>query len=307
MAVSGLLPSNLLRKFARTLFDSESSQNEFIASLQEPRKFPQALIWHKDRPAELPFSCLEHLSWQPAFVDRVEHRESPGRHPLHDQGYFYVLDFSSVFACAPLLEILLLEIQEREPTVIDVCSAPGGKAVFASAALKPRTIICNEVIRKRTAPLIANLRRLNISNAQVMSHDPEDLAREYRAQATVVLVDAPCSGQSLLAKGKKADGCFHPLVISRNAKRQRRILANSVSLLADGGYLLYSTCTFSLAENENNISWLLEQFTDLSPVCINALTEFQSPYVMFPAYRLWPASGLGAGSFAVLLKKTQKQ
>ena len=76
----------------------------------------------------------------------------------------------------------------------------------------------------------------------------------------MVIVDAPCTGQSLLAKGDKALGCFHPVSINKSASRQKRIMANAAQTVAGGGYLAYMTCTFSTEENEQVGEWLMKQF-----------------------------------------------
>jgi 16S rRNA C967 or C1407 C5-methylase (RsmB/RsmF family) len=121
----------------------------------------------------------------------------------------------------------------------------------------------------------------------------------------VVIVDAPCSGQSLLAKGAKAPGCFHPVTINKNANRQKRILANAAQLVAPQGYLAYMTCTYSVEENEQVIEWLLERFPRLRPVVIPHLATHQSSLSSLPCYRLWPQTGLGAGAFTILLQNTE--
>lgn len=291
--------SSLRDKFIKKLFPDGNCAEEFSNCLTRPQRFPRALIWQRDRPMDIPWETLPPLPWQPTFVDRVAATEdNVGRHKLHDEGYYYVLDFSSVFSCIPLLQIA-----PRSSLIIDVCASPGGKSFFAIKALRPEKIVCNEVIGKRTAALKANIKRLKATEAEALSMDPEILATKFANQAGLVIVDAPCSGQSLLAKGKKADGCFHPLVISRNAKRQRRILANSQKLLAPGGFLLYSTCTFSPEENEENVEWLIEKFPHLKTVQVGVLSEYQSNLTNLFAYRLWPMNNLGAGAFCSLFIK----
>jgi 16S rRNA C967 or C1407 C5-methylase (RsmB/RsmF family) len=160
----------------------------------------------------------------------------------------------------------------------------------------------NEVIRKRTAPLISNYKRCLIDPAIVVSYDPQKLAEICGPVAQVVIVDAPCSGQSLVMKNKAAPGAFHPATISMNERRQRRILANSRALVTEGGYLLYSTCTFSRDENEDVVEWFLERFPAFEAVPVAALAAFRSHLSSEPCYRLWPHQGLGAGSFTALFR-----
>ncbi len=118
----------------------------------------------------------------------------------------------------------------------------------------------------------------------------------------VVVVDAPCTGQSLLAKGETAPGCFHPVQINKNANRQRRILANAAQAVAPEGYLAYMTCAYSPEENEDTIAWLLARFPQFQPVIVPALHLFQSHLTDLPCYRMMPQDGLGAGAFTCLLR-----
>jgi 16S rRNA C967 or C1407 C5-methylase (RsmB/RsmF family) len=166
-------------------------------------------------------------------------------------------------------------------------------------------LICNEVIGKRLGMLISNLKRCQISPVAVLNQDPSRLAAQFPRSLPLILVDAPCSGQSLLAKGGKAPGCFHPVTINRNANRQKRILANAAQMLAPGGYLLYTTCTYAVEENERVGEWLWKQFPNLQPCTVPALAEYQSHLASYPCYRLWPQSGLGAGAITLLLQHTE--
>jgi len=167
-------------------------------------------------------------------------------------------------------------------------------------------LISNEVINKRVGMLIGNLKRCQIAPAQVLSLDPSILAAAIPASADVVLVDAPCTGQSLLAKGEAAPGCFHPVSIKHNAKRQRRILANASRLVVPGGYLAYMTCAFSEAENERVCRWFTRRFPHFAPQTIDPLLAFQSHLTDLPCYRMWPQSGLGAGAFTMLFRNREE-
>lgn len=112
----------------------------------------------------------------------------------------------------------------------------------------------NEVIGKRTGMLISNLKRCHISPCVALSKDSSILAQLIPNSSNVVIVDAPCTGQSLLAKGGKAPGCFHPTAINKSANRQKRIIANSAQLVAPQGYLAYMTCTYSLKRTSKYVN-----------------------------------------------------
>ena len=122
----------------------------------------------------------------------------------------------------------------------------------------------------------------------------------------LVIVDAPCSGQSLLAKGEKAPGCFHPTAINKSANRQKRIIANSAQLVAPQGYLAYMTCTYSPAENEQVCQWFMSKFPHFVPVQVDDLAAYQSHLTDIPCYRLFPQDRLGAGAFTALWRNSQE-
>ncbi|WP_035986166.1 RsmB/NOP family class I SAM-dependent RNA methyltransferase [Leptolyngbya sp. KIOST-1] len=290
-------PSNLLLKLSRQLFAEDCDRAAFLEALVHPQLFSTAIVWMQPRPKQVPFAIASALPWQPAWVDRLRTNQRPGQHPLHQSGAYYCLDMASVFSAA-----VFSAIPTPGEAVLDLCAAPGGKSLLARQALGPKHLWCNEVIRKRVKILIANLKRCGATEALVFNLDPQIFAEQLPQAASVVLVDAPCSGQSLLAKGDSAPGCFHPVSIKKNARRQRRILAHATQTVAPGGYLAYMTCTFSPEENERVVAWLLRTFPQFEAVPVPALGDHASSLAPFPCYRLWPQSGLGAGGFTALLR-----
>ncbi|TAF04784.1 MAG: RsmB/NOP family class I SAM-dependent RNA methyltransferase [Nostocales cyanobacterium] len=290
-------PSNLLLKVSRRLFDHTDEQAKFIDALVNPKPFSPCIIWCQDKPEVAPFSVEIPTLWQPQFVDRLQIGEKPGQHLLHQQGYFYCLDFSSVFAAS-----ILLTINQPVPLVFDMCAAPGGKSVFAWKALKPDLLISNEVIGKRLGMLIYNLKRCQIKPSCVVNRDSSIFAEMFSQSSNLVMVDAPCTGQSLLAKSEKAPGCFHHTAINKSANRQKRIIANSAQMVSPQGYLAYMTCTYSPEENEQVCEWFLQRFPQFQAVEVSHLSNYQSHLTTVPCYRMFPQDGLGAGAFTVLFK-----
>jgi 16S rRNA C967 or C1407 C5-methylase (RsmB/RsmF family) len=296
------VPSKLLVKLSQSLFKADAlQQSQFINCLVHPQPYPAAILWCQAIPEPPPFSLEPALSWQPAFIDRLELGSKPGQHPLHDQGAYYCLDFSSVFAAS-----VVQAIAKPVDVILDLCAAPGGKGIFAWRSLQPKLLIANEAIGKRMGMLMSNLTRCGIRPAIAANFDPSVLATQLPQAADLVLVDAPCSGQSLLAKGGKAPGCFHPVSINKNANRQKRILANAAQLVAPQGYLAYMTCTYSSEENEQVCAWFLERFPDFAAVAVEHLASFQSHLTDLPCYRMWPHDHLGAGAFTCLFQQRQQ-
>ncbi|MEQ9410022.1 MAG: RsmB/NOP family class I SAM-dependent RNA methyltransferase [Fuerstiella sp.] len=267
-----------------------------MQSLTAAHDFPVAVVWLRERPEPPAFRALPAPNWLPPWVDLVPFAQRPGRHELHEQGACYCLDPSSVFMAQGLSAVTGAD------TVLDVCASPGGKSVMAWRALQPSRLFSNEVIGKRIGALISNLKRCQIAPVSVLSVDTVQLPTAAAGAFDVVLVDAPCSGQSLIARGKPSPGCFHPATINMNANRQRRILANSMAAVKPGGWLIYMTCTYSLKENERNVDWLLKKHPTFEAQQIPILAAFRSDYTTTPCYRMWPMSEIGAGGFVCALR-----
>ncbi|MDJ1174133.1 RsmB/NOP family class I SAM-dependent RNA methyltransferase [Roseofilum capinflatum] len=297
------MSSKLLKQFSDRLWNDPQVRDQFIQAFDQPPPLHPCILWCQDPPLERPFAVEPPQPWQPDRVDRLSLGAQPGKHPAHDRGAYYCLDFSSVFAASPLLQLSDLK------TAIDVCAAPGGKSLFTWHILQPDLLLCNEVVGKRLGTLMANLRRCHVSNfvnqqpgAIATQLDPHRLAQHFPQAFQLVLIDAPCSGQSLLLKHKQVPGCFHKVTRNRNANRQKRIIGNSAQLVAPQGYLLYMTCTYSLEENEQVCHWLLKKYPHFQPIPVPHLLAYQSHLTDLPCYRLWPHQGLGAGAFTALFQ-----
>jgi 16S rRNA C967 or C1407 C5-methylase (RsmB/RsmF family) len=293
------LSKNIL-KVAAALFDEEQERDEFLCALQSGDHGISAVAWLSKKSSEELFPVhATRPPWLPEWIDVAARDARPGKLAEHEAGMFYILDLSSTFALAPL-EVIAGSVH----CIIDVCAAPGGKGIVGRRYCSPKAVIANEVIGKRTAPLISNYKRCGIDPAIVTSVDPALLGRLLEQRGDLVIVDAPCSGQSLVLKDLAAPGAFHPATIAMNERRQRRILAHSSKAVLPGGYLLYSTCTFSVEENEKNVEWFLRQFPDFMAVQVPILEAFRSKKSELPLYRLYPQLGYGAGAFCCLLRRT---
>jgi 16S rRNA C967 or C1407 C5-methylase (RsmB/RsmF family) len=287
-----------MQKQAEELFEDVAERAEFTSTVLAGESRDQAILVMADRVEIRAFPREQKLSWQPNFVERIQPQFRVAKHPLHAKGAFYSLDFSSVFsACS------LQAIQQPPRRVLDLCASPGGKAIFAWRMFKPELLYCCESVRKRTGTLIGNLDRCGATGSMVWSADSSVCAKKFVECFDLILCDAPCSGQSLIAKGDTALGCWDPRMIDMNVGRQRRIVGNAYHCLAPGGYLMYATCTYTKKENEKVVEWLLKEYEDLETVELPFLNEFRSKYSEANCYRLFPQHGLGAGAFVCLFRK----
>ena len=277
-------------------------RREFLQAIEKGDHGISAVAWLRGEPKTGLYEKTDKRpTWIPEWIDVAADDARPGKTAEHEAGEIYLLDLSSTFAIAALSVVNLGE----SGVVLDMCAAPGGKGILAWRYLRPELTIANEVIRKRTAQLISNYQRCSIDPAIVCSCDPGLLATLVPGRANLVIVDAPCSGQSLLLKGLAAPGAFHFATVALNERRQRRILANSAITTAPGGFILYSTCTFSREENEKNIECFCKTFPNFSPVEIPILSPYRSDLSELPSYRLAPYHGFGAGAFVALLRNNE--
>lgn len=292
----------MLRQAAQLFPDEESEQIAFLNSLVNPedRKY-RAVIWTKPEAKDCAdFSVRsgdEVPSWLPGQISLLSPGESPGKSKLFEDGAIYPIDTSSVYTASAMLAA----VPPRR--ILDVCAAPGGKSLFADSVFNPEFIFSNEVVGKRLGILRYNLKKSGRPNFYTGNLDPAELAEVAPEVFDLAIVDAPCSGQSLLAKGTENPGCFHPNIIKGNAKRQLRILSRSAQCVVAGGYLFYSTCTFARRENEGAIEKFLKHHGEFTPVEVPHLGEFQSELCDFPCYRIYPHRRKGAGGFTCLLRK----
>lgn len=292
------LPRQAERFIARLYPEDQERRAAFLAALLTGTAKVPALFWLGEPPTERPFPVKRLTDWQPDWVDVIaDLTVQPSRLPYYFEGAYYPLDFSSITTASALLAI-----PEGPQRILDLCSAPGGKAIFAWRALQPAELVCNELVAKRHLSLRSNLDRCRVP-ATITRHDSAVFSQTHPEAFDLVLVDAPCSGQSLFARGETASGAFQDHMVNMNMSRQRRILANATATLRTGGHLFYSTCTYSYEENEKNVKWLIRKFPDLKPIPVPHLEPYRSSLTDLHCYRIEPQHGLGAGGFVTLFKK----
>ena len=202
-----------------------------------------------------PFA-LAPAAWEPNGFLISE--EKPGKYFYHDAGLYYVQEPSAM--CA----VPLLGARPGE-RVLDLCSAPGGKGTQIAQAMQGKgLLVLNEKMPDRAKVLLQNVERMGVANAVVTCAEPSELAARLPAFFDRILVDAPCSGEGMLRKEPAAAENWSEENVLMCAERQKKILESAVSMLAPGGTLVYSTCTFAPEEDEANADWLVRAFPELT-------------------------------------------
>ena len=174
--------------------------------------------------------------------------------PLWHAGAYYVQEASSMF----LEQIFRSLALPDEPIILDACAAPGGKSTHLLSLMDHHgLLISNEIISKRNKVLVENVSRWGMANQIVIQAAVPEL-RTYDQRYDLVLVDAPCSGEGLFRKDERAIREWSVEHSDACAQRQHHILSDLSDLVVPGGYLIYSTCTHSEAENEDQIAKLIQ-------------------------------------------------
>ena len=248
-----------------------------------------------------PFPCEEMCAapWLPPRVFVPQPTADAGKPTAHEdyrRGLYYMLDLSSCWESAAL------ECVPPPVRSLDLCAAPGGKSMLMAARYLPQNHTANEVNAARRGILRQNMEQCCVPNVTVTGLRPDQWAASGE-KFDLLLVDAPCSGQSLLCKGIRNPGCLSQTMVNGNAKRQKGILLAAVQCAAPGAHLLYSTCTYDPDENEKVMAYVLKRVPGWETVEVPSLAPFRSELSDFPSYRLFPHHGFGAGGFCCLLRK----
>ena len=240
---------------------------------------------------------LEPVPWNSQFGRYLTMDSAAGLDPLHEAGGYYIQEPS---AMAP---VALLKPQPVE-RVLDLCAAPGGKTTQIADALGGEgLIVCNEPVPSRAKILSRNVERMGVSNALVVSADPEKLAPLWPEAFDAILVDAPCSGEGMFRRHPETRDEWNESSPEGCAVRQKRILACAVEMLRPGGRLAYSTCTLNHEENENVVAWLLAEHPDLETVPFSMPINNGVLNAPDGMAHLYPHQLRGEGHFAALLRK----
>ena len=172
------------------------------------------------------------------------------------QGLFYVQDISSMQA------VLWAEPKEGAH-IIDVCAAPGGKAIHLAEMLRGTgSVEARDLTDYKIGLLEENIERTGLANIRAVKWDATVFDREAEGKADIVMADLPCSGLGVLGKKPDLKYKMTPKKQEELAKLQRKILSTVEAYVKPGGTLVYSTCTIHREENEENTAWFLLNHPD---------------------------------------------
>ena len=295
---------------------------EFLASYDRPRNFGLRVNVDKISPKEFEKIAPFHLTKIPWTENGYyyEEQDMPARHPFYYAGMYYLQEPSAMTPASRL-------VSKPGDRVLDLCAAPGGKATELGAHLHGKgVLVANDISASRAKALLKNIEVFGIRNSFVVNEVPAKLAENFPEFFDKILVDAPCSGEGMFRKDPAVAKVWDGNKPFECAKQQKEIITRAAQMLAPGGDMLYSTCTFSPEENEQVIQFLLDSRDDMEIREIQPYEGFAPgrPEVAYEGWdgectdpvrrkmgtpdlkkcvRIWPHKMAGEGHFLALLHK----
>lgn len=250
-----------------------------------PEAFPKLVSWD-----------LKPVPWIPnGFY--YEGTERPAKDPYYYAGLYYLQEPSA------MTPAMLLPVEPGD-RVLDLCGAPGGKSTELGVRLAGKgVLISNDISNSRAKALLKNLELWGISNICVTSETPDKLADVFGPWFDKILIDAPCSGEGMFRKDDDMVKSYEERGPEYYSEIQKEITDQAVRMLAPGGLLLYSTCTFSRCEDEEIICHILENHQEMELIRLPLFEGASGGIGLDGCIRLFPHKIKGEGHFISLLRK----
>lgn len=207
--------------------------------------------------------CKKHLEGQGIVVEpgdyidtalKISNYNYMNQIDGFEEGYFAVQDESSMM-------VSKMANPSKDMHVLDVCAAPGGKALHMADLLQGTgKVIARDVSDYKVQKIEDNLNRYGFTNVELQVQDALQLTEETIEWADVVIADLPCSGLGIMGRKKDIKYNMTEEAQKELSQLQRKILQVVHQYVKPGGLLMYSTCTINKEENENNVQWFTEHF-----------------------------------------------
>lgn len=220
--------------------------------------------------------------------------------PLFHAGLYYVQEASSMFVCH-----ILRQLVSHPVLMLDLCAAPGGKSTASRSVLpKGSLLFSNEPMKLRASILSENMQKFGHPDVVVTNNYPKEY-RKSGLKFDVILADVPCSGEGMFRKDRTAIEEWSVQNVEKCRQLQRSIVEDVWPCLVDGGYLIYSTCTFNAHEDEENVNWIADNLgADFVEIETSEKWNITGSLIdNKPVYRFIPGKTKGEGLFVAVLRK----
>ena len=297
------LPEAFLLKMQELLGEEFGQYLESFKEEWKPGLRVNTLKLSRGKLAELVPWNLEPVPWADNgfYYDGTLDGEvlRPSKHPAYYAGLYYLQEPSAMTPAAMLPVV-------PGDRVLDLCAAPGGKSTELASKLKGRgMLVSNDISYSRARALLKNLELAGAANICVTSEVPEKLAGVWPEFFDKILVDAPCSGEGMFRRDEDMVKDWNEKGPEYYVPIQRQILSQAAAMLRPGGYMLYSTCTFSVEEDEENVAYVLEEFPQMQLCCLDLdkVPGACGGFGLSGCMRLFPHRLKGEGHFLALMRK----
>lgn len=227
--------------------------------------------------------------------------DKPGKSPYYHAGVIYPQEPSAMLP-ASILKAMPGDI------VLDMCAAPGGKATRIGENLGGEGIlVANEINFKRSKALLRNIERAGIPNAVILNETPENIAAHLPGFFDKIIIDAPCSGEGMMRRDDQAVRSYLKFGPETVIPIQKDILEAASVLLKNKGEIVYSTCTFCVDEDENQIISFLARHPEFHVAEHDLPIGVSESPALKGAMRIWPQNARGDGHFCVHLIRDTKE
>ncbi len=300
-----MLPEKFEARMKDLLGDSYAAFHRELTEGAAVRGFRiNSLKCESEKDIALPFLPLSYV--RDGYL-LTEEYPGLGNTPMHGAGMIYVQDPGAMASAAAL------DIQPGM-WIADLCAAPGGKSTQVASLLgNDGFILSNEYVPKRAKILVSNFERMGITCGMVTSLDTADIAGLFDSVFDAVIADAPCSGEGMFRKDVPAIEEWSEENVRACRIRQIGILNNAAHLVKRGGKLLYSTCTYSIQENESVVDEFLDTHPDYRLLEVNeSLRKVTADGIVFDGAkstelykcrRFYPHISPGEGQFLALFER----
>ncbi|MBC7883981.1 MAG: RNA methyltransferase, partial [Saprospiraceae bacterium] len=269
--------------------------DEFFKALSLPSPTSIRLNHHKGKSS---FTDLQPIPW----CDKGYYLEQRPRFHLDPHwhgGAYYVQEASSMILDSVIGQLNL----DQTPRIwLDLCAAPGGKTGIIAKHLNPSDIlIANEIVPQRKTILWENLVKGGFMNTMLLNEKSSSFREPL---ADVILIDAPCAGEGMMRKEPEAIQQWNQGLVDACSFLQQQIVNDAIKALKPEGYLIYSTCSYSLEENIYNISLFNEKNgLESIPMYFPEIWGIDKlKYKEALGYQMYPHKVKGEGLFISVLK-----
>lgn len=236
---------------------------EFVEANEQPRPLVIRTNTLKARRRDLAQALIQRgvnldplAKWSKVGLKIYDSPVPIGATPEYLAGHYMLQSASSICAVMAMAP----QMNER---VLDMACAPGGKTTYIAQLMKNTgTIIANDLKKQRLKATVANLHRLGVKNTSVSCYDGRKLPSLFRGFDRVLL-DAPCTGMGVIARDPSIKTQKTEKDVLRLAHLQKELLLAAIDAVdaksKTGGYILYSTCSVMVEENEAVVDYALRK------------------------------------------------